>query len=229
MVPFRAKSALDERKKSLPRVSPNKENLSSLFQLLLRQTKMSAAVNSPLRCKRTYDYILSSPDSPTSPTTKGKKPKYEYDLTNLGYYADPIKPNLFMLAPGPGMLELRKECQVPFKRHQSKVRAILPPRSQSLFTSSCPSMSSGIGSLSSSRSSALFHHSVPSNSHHLPSSSSQTTTLATAQEQQLQQLVALQHQQETDDEILSSLASIATSFDDEMDEIEAVFLHFSEE
>jgi hypothetical protein len=187
-------------------------------------------VLSPIRSKRSCDYIQTSPNSPCSPTTRGKKSKYESDLTNLGYYSDPLKPNLFILSPGPGVLELRKDHQAPFKRHQSKVRAILPPRSQSLFTSPLsPSVLGPSRSLLSASSTAapLFpqHSSVPlafpSTSYHHPPSSSLANSHSIAQQQHIQQ--------ETDEEILSSLASIATSFDDEMDEIEAVFLHFSEE
>ena len=205
-------------------------------------------VLSPTRSKRSHDYMQTSPHSPCSPTTRGKRSKYEYDLTNLGYHSDPSKPNLFILSPGPGLLELHKDHHAPFKRHQSKVRAILPPRSQSLFTS--PPLSQ------------LHHHQINTphhpalppqwSSHHLPltpststagplfsqhqqpaidylSSSSSSSSLDSCYSIASGQREQLQTQHETDNEILSSLASIATSFEDEMDEIEAVFLHFSEE
>lgn len=166
-------------------------------------------VGSPIRQKRQ----LNSEYSPTiSPSNRSKKIKYEEDMiANLGYYCDPSTPNLYILSSPrgsgtAGLFDNRKDYQ-PFKRHQSKVRAILPPRSQSLFTTP-PSLMIPSPYISG--------HSVPksyfhSNECHLsPSSSSLTDP------------------QETDEEILSTLASIA-SFDDEIDNLEAVFLHFNDE
>lgn len=163
---------------------------------------MSATVGSPIRQKRQYH---EENYSTMSPLNRSKRSRYEEDMiAQLGYYCDPSRPNLFFLSPGPAVLEIRKD---PLKRHQSKVRAILPPRSQSLFTTpsimipSTPSFSDQSLSPADFEDCQLFS----------PTSPSTTTDV-----------------QETDEEILSTLASIA-SFDDEISDIEAVFLHFNDE
>jgi hypothetical protein len=175
------------------------------------------------RTKRGHEVMICDSDEEVhSPKSRTKKQKQEQDMASLGYYSDPNKPNLFILSPGPGFFEVRaRDHQVaPFKRHISKVRAILAPRSQSLFTTSLSPYAN------------LPLYNPPSPPRHLPLSSTFLMTGRGGAKGDVGEEGASSnsdHSEDppyTDDEILSSLASLASYDDHDMDNI---FLHFNEE
>jgi hypothetical protein len=177
-----------------------------------------------VRMKRCQDIICDSDEDSQSPKSRAKRPKYDRERDLFGYYSDPKKPNLFMLLPSSPFEVRRDEQEAPFKRHNSKVRAILAPRSQSLFTSPSPYAYL-----------PLHHPNPPSPSWHLhtvplPLSSTFHMKVKEVAGEVVDSCSSnTDDPQYTDDDILSSLASLASYDDQDMDNIEAIFLHFNEE